>query len=56
MRAGKDVDAIREARSNIEAEVSVFPGRYARYMMLREPPERPRAPARPLWHMLPAAY
>lgn len=42
MRGGEDVEAIREARSTIEAELSVFRGRYAiGYTMLRAPPERP---------------
>ena len=49
----------RSARANcIEAEVSVFRGRYAiGYTMLRMPPERGlRAPDRRFWPMLSAAY
>jgi len=41
-RGVADADAIREAQSTIEAELSVFRGRYViGYTLLRAPPERP---------------
>src|SRR6266404_2654470 len=49
IRGAQDDEAIREARSNIEAEISVFRGRYAiGYTMLRMPPERPPRAGPPL--------
>ena len=49
MHGADDDEAIREARSNIEAELSVFRGRYAiGYTMLRAPPERPSRAGPPL--------
>jgi hypothetical protein len=48
-RGAQDDEAIREARANIEAELSVFRGRYAiGYTMLRMPPERPPRAGPPL--------
>ncbi len=49
MRGAQDEQAVREARSNIEAELSVFRGRYSiGYTMLRAPPERPARAGPPL--------
>jgi hypothetical protein len=49
MRGVQDNETIREARSTIEAELSVFRGRYAiGYTMLRAPPERPPRAGPPL--------
>ncbi len=49
MRGAQDEEAVREARSNIEAELSVFRGRYSiGYTMLRGPPERPPRAGPPL--------
>jgi hypothetical protein len=49
MRGAQDDEAIREARSNAEADLSVFRGRYAiGYTMLRMPPERPPRAGPPL--------
>ena len=49
MRGGDDAEAISEARSTLEAELSVFRGRYAiGYTMLRAPPERPPRAGPPL--------
>lgn len=48
-RGAADDEAIREARSIIEAELSVFRGRYSiGYTMLRAPPERPPRAGPPL--------
>jgi hypothetical protein len=48
-RGAADDEAIREARSIIEAELSVFRGRYSiGYTMLRAPPERPPRVGPPL--------
>jgi len=53
-RGVDDAQAIGEARSTIEAELSVFRGRYAiGYTMLRAPPERlPRAGPSSLAHLV----
>jgi hypothetical protein len=49
MRRVADDEALREAKSTIEAEMSVLRGRYAiGYTMLRAPPERPRRAGPPL--------
>jgi hypothetical protein len=49
MRGLVDDEATREARSTLEAELSVFRGRYAiGYTMLRMPPERPPRAGPPL--------
>ena len=48
-RGAEDSEAIREARSTIEADLSVFRGRYAiGYTILRAPPERPPRAGPPL--------
>jgi hypothetical protein len=48
-RGAADDEAIREGRSIIEAELSVFRGRYSiGYTMLRAPPERPPRAGPPL--------
>ena len=48
-RGAADDEAIREARSIIEAELSVFRGRYSiGYTILRAPPERPPRAGPPL--------
>ena len=49
MHGAADDEAIREARTTIGAELSVFRGRYAiGYTMLRAPPERPPRAGPPL--------
>ncbi len=49
IRGAQDDESLREARSNIEAELSVFRGRYViGYTMLRAPPERPARGGPPL--------
>ena len=49
IRGAQDDESIREARANIEAELSVFRGRYViGYTMLRMPPERPPRAGPPL--------